>query len=680
MEPPVGGIAADPVDVRDRTYEPTLAQLTTFRLPPDELIAALRKGDPAVCMPRTQGPEGTCGGQALAVLIDIQRIGAVGDERYPASARMLYECARLTTGIRADAEDRAAGRAQAAREERQADDVDGISLRDVIKAFYNYGVCSETVWAYKPNAPDGQLSVERAKQAKQISLGAYYRLRPNLNTYHAALHETGAILVSAELHDGWTPEQVSANRGEIVPPRPGQSRGALDDEKHAFVIVGYTPKGFLVLNSWGSDWGGWRPDLPGRDDRDKPIPGIALWPYADWADRIMDGWVLRLGVGAAEAFEYSIGDQGLGFGSGTGVRATPVHTILGNFLHLDDGDFVRAGGYVSTELTLTETKRFLAENAKAKADKRYRGVLLTFAGGLVGLRGATDHIARQKRLVAGARWYPFTVLWCVDYVEQSRTILESVFAEAGKRAGGPSARLDRVIEDLAHGVGRAIWRDIECAAAKGARSEGPLHALTRAGAELATDRPEFRLRIVAESEGALALAALLAALRTEGFASEAAAFFAILESVDLIAPPLSLGEHRKLVSDLNAGWGPERADRRLRVHLPCARDEKRLAVPPYGLSYFELVSRAFRGERVRDRPAPPAAQPVRSGQIAAKWDEWRTAANVDLVPIGWGPRGPGHGQGPLDQIQLVYQSDVAGRLRTILRPRSGPGFRAPKSS
>ena len=34
-------------------------------------------------MPRTQGAEGTCGGQALAALIDIQRINAEVAAGYP---------------------------------------------------------------------------------------------------------------------------------------------------------------------------------------------------------------------------------------------------------------------------------------------------------------------------------------------------------------------------------------------------------------------------------------------------------------------------------------------------------------------------------------------------------------------------------------------------------------------
>ena len=45
------------------------------------------------------------------------------------------------------------------------------------------------------------------------------------------------------------------------------------------------------------------------------------------------------------------------------MRSTPVHAILGNFLHLDDGDFVASGAFVSTRRTLEETQRLLEEDA-----------------------------------------------------------------------------------------------------------------------------------------------------------------------------------------------------------------------------------------------------------------------------------------------------------------------------
>jgi hypothetical protein len=652
-EDATGGILPDQIDIRDRLYEPTLQRLAPELLPAPELIATLIDATSPFGLPRTQGAEGTCGGQAMAAMIDAERIRAGVSERYQASARMIYQMARLKT------------------DDRWGED--GVSLRDVIKAFYNYGVCSDKEWPYVPTddpTERGELNVARAREARKLSLGAYYRMRPNLNTYHAALHETGAVLVSAELHDGWLHENVKANGGAIVPPGRSDPPGRLASEKHAFVIVGYTPQGFLVLNSWGRGWGGWRP-APDAD----PVPGIALWQYADWADTIMDGWVLRLGVGAAEAFEYSIGDMGLGFGAEQTVRSTPVHAILGNFLHLDDGDFVRSGAFVSTQNTLKETLKLLKDDARSETP--YQGVLLTFAGALHGLKEATDHVARWKRLVRDVRWYPFTVIWCSDYADQARGVLEGVFREAEGRAGRPGPVLDRTIEELANGVGRALWRDIERAARRGARIDGPLHALAGAWRELAAERPGLRLRVVAESEGVLALAALTRSMRLPVFAAEADPFFESLDSIDLIAPPLSNRDYLDLAKDLDGGWGAQRPDRGIRVHLPTGRDEKRLAVPPYGESYFELVRRAFQSRADIERePAPIVCASRARSALAGKWDPWKQAPRTTLVPIAWPAGREPDAQGPIHQTQLIYRSDVGGRLRAVLgvaepRRRSG---------
>jgi len=651
-----GGILRDPVDLRDRAYEPTLAPLSSERLPDKLLLTALRKPRRYWTLPRDQGAEGTCGGQALAALIDLERLRSPS-RRQSVSARMLYQTARL---------------------KYDPGEPEGVSLRDVIKAFYNYGVCQERSWPYVPHEePPGAIDVERAREARKVTLGAYYRLRPNLNTYHAALHEAGAVLVSAELHDGWLPDRVRAAGGRILPPPPGQPSPTLGTENHAFLIVGYTPKGFLVLNSWGRDWGGWS---PGRGEA--PVPGVALWHYGDWADRIIDGWVLRLGAGASDAFEYSIGDMGLGFGPETAAaRSTPIHAILGNFLHLDDGEFVTTGDHVSSPQTLRETERLLI------GKKQVEGVLLTFAGGLVGLKGAAEQVARWKRLVRDKGWHPFTVLWCVDYVERARSLLDGVFAEAMTRAGKPGPQFDRAAEESAHGIGRALWRDIRCAAEHAARPRGPLHELVRAGIGIRQARGGFRLRIVTESEGAIALAALLDALARPDFAAEAEPFFDMLESVDVIAPPMSPSDYAALAGRLDDGWSDRHPDRGIRLHLPVADDERRLAVPPYGLSYFELVLRAFRRRSlVRDEEevarqkradrgvADPKrdfrgfVEPIEAGPsgIATKWDPWATAPRTTPVPIAWGEKGKPDGQGPVTQLDLIYRSDVAGRLRAAL--------------
>ena len=649
-----GGIRRDQIDLRDRLYEPTLAQLKR-RLAPDPLLVATLRDPGNVLMPRQQGNEGTCGGQALAALIDIHHIVAdgAGEECDHASARMLYEMARK-------------------RQEPGVSRGDGVTLRDVIKGFYNYGACKEAKWPYVPEASEEELTFQRARDAKNTSLGAYYRLRPNLNTYHAALHETGAVLVSAELHDGWQPQAVSDAGGEIHSPRTFGAPDALAGVKHAFVIVGYTPEGFIILNSWGPEWGNWRADQDAGPEGDGPggAPGLALWHYDDWADRVVDGWVLRLGVGAAEAFEFSVGDQGMGFGGDARVRSTPVHAILGHYMHLDDGRYVERGSYPSTKNTLDETFKFLRE-PRAEGREPWKGILLNFGGAILDLSDAAAQIARYKRVAKEAGWFPMTALWCVDYVDQTREILAGVFRDAGERAGRPGEALDRLIEARAHGVGRAFWRDIEVSADKSSKTGMPFRQLVTACLELAGENPGLGLRIITESEGAIALARLIPALRAGAFGlasaqsedapdSESNRFFEMLQSVDIVAPAMTVGEFSQLASDIDRGWGLNRLDRPIRLHMASPSDERRLGVPPYGESYVDLVARSFHTREVAASPRMPD-RPLNKARAKTL-----DARRVAYVPVTWVDGRRPSKKSAIRQKDLLYGSDVAGRIRTAL--------------
>lgn len=135
---------------------------------------------------RNQLSEGSCTGQALAAVIDMQNVkrrrqGAAVPWRV--SARMLYSSAQTF-------------------DEFADDDLPGSSIRGAIKGFWNRGACSETAMPYLPGLRNDEMTVDVAKDARAIGLGAYFRLEHKLNDHHAALEEADAILVSAMIHDG----------------------------------------------------------------------------------------------------------------------------------------------------------------------------------------------------------------------------------------------------------------------------------------------------------------------------------------------------------------------------------------------------------------------------------------------------------------------------------------------
>jgi hypothetical protein len=125
--------------------------------------------------------------------------------------------------------------------------------------------------------------------------------------------------------------------------------------------------GFWVLNSWGDTWGD---------------GGIAHWSYCDWADNIMDAWVLQLGVRAPDAFgavprATPAGTTGL-FGIGDPNRSD----ILGHFINIDDGRFEMSGKYGSP--SPSEMKQTVARltDASANGGNGYDHLVIYAHGGL----------------------------------------------------------------------------------------------------------------------------------------------------------------------------------------------------------------------------------------------------------------------------------------------------------
>ncbi|MBY3447023.1 C1 family peptidase [Rhizobium laguerreae] len=559
-------VVKDAPDLRDQVYLPSLRPLPS-ELPIDEsLVRALRSGDPLNWLPRDQGEEGTCAAQAAATLIDLQRVQTARASFIApqVSARMLYQMAIQQNY------------------ERQTD---GVCLRDVIKGFYHNGVCSEGLWRYRScDTKPSRLTIKRAKDARKISLGAYYRLRPSLNDYHAALNDVGAILVSSGIHEGWSKHLVARRDGHINPRYPQSSA-------HAFVIVGYDSKGFLVLNSWGKRWGGFL-----------GCPGVAHWRYDDWADNIFDGWVLRLGVSTPAAFPYAIGEQGIYLpGKPAAAASTPAFQVRGHLIHLDDGSPVIRSRYPYDDRTIAETCRYLTivgqrtKRAKTPAEPsqsgaKYNGVALKLSGSLLGLDDIVREINHEKEAFKRKHLYPLTVAWCNDFVEKTSSILSQLALGATKQIDTRSSGLDALIESHIRGVGRAFWRDIERASAKSTAVDGPLSWAVTNLLRL----EGFSLHILSDGAGAILLCDLiemLESVRNEDFVRLAQ----MIRTVDLIAPTVTADRLGKLLRSVGI-------TAKVTLHVPSRETEARLSVGMYSKSLLQLIENAFCSSGLEDRP------------------------------------------------------------------------------
>lgn len=595
-------VQEDPHDLRDRVYRPTLRELPN-RIDPPAFLKAFDVRD--------QNGAPSCTGHALAHLIDLNRYRSNRPGLDRVSAQMLYRTARL---------------------QEQAITGEGLqNLRSVIKGFYHYGVCREESWntrtAAAPNDPFAdELTPDRAKEARGITLGAYYRVQPYLNDYHAAIREARAILVSAEIHEGWRQDEVTAPQtGKIVPGIEGHGG-------HAFVIVGYNEDGFLILNSWGPNWGRW-----GK------LPGVALWLYEDWADRVMDAWVLRLGVSAPEAFTHSNRRQGISFDlRPVRVQASACHQLLGHYSHLDDGHHVEHGSYASTRRSVEMTTARLA----GKATRADRQILLSVSGSLLDVKRAFAFEVARKTKLRAKGLYPYALFWCNDVIESATAVLSRLIDEAIERVGRGAPSLDAMIETTCAGIGRAFWRDLKHAArvagrhgTDGPESDGDAAHLFDAFAAI----EDADIHLIVDGAGAVLLGEYLRGFNSRrGSRAErdrvkdaGRRFIERTASLSLIAPTMEFDEfydaYRPLIKSLK-----DRDPDRVRLFVPDLSLESKLCVGAYSKSILDLVLRSFEGRRgpddclvgmARDRwPDTPAARRV--GRLIPK----HMQSNIEIPP------------------------------------------------
>ena len=713
------GVAEDWVDRRDRFFVPPLSILARKMAPDARAFppAPKRGKDPPVFTVRHQGQSGRCVGYALAALIDIQRrIRGDDDPGEIVSADMLYTMARFHDRYTA----RPDGRKDLAKPDPDPEREGVRTLRSVIKAFYHHGACLDfpgegvpppCCWQSESfgSCSEGQtlLTAAQACAARELNLGAYYRLRPVLHDYHAALHEAGAVLVSARVGAAWQrPEGGRIRWSSDAPAGAGQ---------HAFVLVGYDEKGFLVLNSWGAAWGG----FGGWDDHPFPaLPGIAHWKYEDWGANVVDAWVLRLGVPAPAAFEMSIGEHGPSRVYGpTRAGSVPCHELMGHYLHLDDGRHVEIDNYPSEEkladALLTGVGETLAEDS--------RGVALWLPGSLEPMKQGFELAVARKAWLEGLRLYPVTIFWCNDFAQHVMRVVREVIGACEAEAGAGAAHLDAMIEARAHGLGRALWRDIEGSARRSVRGrgrgEGPALTVFRGLIEHCQTLGK-ELHVVAEGAGALVLDALL---QREPWADEEgrAALASRITSLSLSLPAIPLarkevGEPKDCLSapsardlldlmarmnagvpapvvvpegsqtdgkngdrspepkpDVELGPGlrpavraaaemvpPARPRPPARVYVPDADLEARIRFEGYGRSVLHLVSTSFMGTfDVRRR----ATQPTLLGMARARTER---PGRPEFRTVGVDPALP---PGPIEQIALSLHPDLEAEMLAAIR-------------
>lgn len=522
---------ADVPDSRDWIYQPPLIKLKEFI-------------DPQVHTRRRildQKSEGACTGFAVAAAINLLNQNA--DRDIVVSARMLYEMAKRN-------------------DEWPGEEYDGSSLRGAISGWKNMGVCKEDLWPYRVGSNKGSFTIEMARDARNNTIGAYYRLKPVISDFHAALNETGVIAVSAKVHKGWDDPENG-----IIDPHEKTEGG------HAFVIVGYNDKGFWIQNSWGKSWG---------DN------GVALWLYEDWVKHVMDAWVFRLALPTPQIFNMRAESARLSTEE-TGKAeksAVPRSKIAGHFVHIDDGAYMTSGRYWSTAADIEQTAALVANSTK------YKHILVYAHGGLNSPKDSARRIAAMKEVFKGNEIYPFHIMYDTGIAEELKDLILRKEANASERTGGLSDWTDRFVEGLVRRPGTLLWDEMKQDAFDAFAVDGAgKDALGRFMSHIKKSGRRVKLHLVGHSTGAVALAHLLQALRRSNVNIASCSLMAPACTIDLYHDaylPVLQNKTKIKLSDM--------AIYNLKDELE--RDDHVAKV--YRKSLLYLVSKAF--ERVNDKP------------------------------------------------------------------------------
>ncbi len=527
---------ADPPDIRDRMYEPSLGALA----PTLEPSPARRVLD--------QGREGACTGFALAAVINQLR-ARQRPEAEPVSARMLYEMARR-------------------HDEWPGEAYEGSSCRGAIRGWKNMGVCRSELWPEKGASEPRRLTVARAIDARTVTLGAYYRLRTEIADYHAALNDVGAVYASARVHAGWR-----APRGE--PARITPSRRTIGG--HAFAIVGYDGDGFWVQNSWGIDWG---------DE------GLALWSYEDWLENVTDGWVVQLALPTPQIFGLQAGARRGPGGELPGAdererlfrRPPPKRLeIAGHFVHFDDGSFKARGDYWSTLDDVRQSADRLA------ASDGYDHLLVYAHGGLNSPKASARRVRSLRAGFRRNRIYPFHIMYDTGLAEEIQDVVRRGLRSAEGRAGAWSDWTDNLVEAAVRKPGTALWEEMKRdARTPFAGARDGVRTIEAFAERLAGTRK--RIHLAGHSTGGVLLGHLLECLERRRLEVR-------VSSLTLFAPACRVSFfHSHYRPFLDGSSEHVRVDRMVVYNLTDALERDDQVAGAYRKSLLYLVSRAFERE------------------------------------------------------------------------------------
>jgi hypothetical protein len=552
----------DPPDKRDRLYRPDVSRAPAPTFFP-------RLGLPV----KHQGDTNACTGFALSLVVEHLLRGARRELKPAISPFMLYSMARRYDEFPGSVQDK------------------GSSLRGALKGWYKHGACRAALFDTLDMPPASRkIADDWWFDAVKRPLGAYYRIDPRAITdMHAAINEVGILYASAGCHSGWD-EGVNA---PTLARRPTSIKGIweipvqgghAEHAGHAFAIVGYNERGFLIQNSWGTDWGS---------------HGYAILTYDDWLRNAMDCWVAQLGVVTRDHTEISKAitlrtDKAgrVSLAASEVLRNREISPFILNMGH--DGALSNSGVF----RTGPDDVRALVDVQLAEARKRWGlqdgvvDVCLYAHGGLVSEAAAAEIAARWIPFLYGQRVFPVFLMWETDFY----STLLATLAEAVKdtpRDSTPSTLRgwwNQRVEQLVARAGTRLWAQMKHNADAMSAYRPGVPDDEQAGGVLlyrhfkhgVADK-RIRLHFVAHSAGAIVASLMMDRLAQEGLRFASASF---------MAPAITVAAFdRHVRPHLQSGV----LARYQQFHLTDRAEQDDGSCGAYRRSLLYLVSEAFEG-------------------------------------------------------------------------------------
>lgn len=553
----------DPPDARDRPFRPQVGIAPAATLFP-----------PAGLPVKNQGDTNACTGFSLALVVE-HLLRSSGREKTPAiSSFMLYSMARRYDEFPGSVQDK------------------GSSLRGALKGWFKHGACREALFDDLAMPPASQkIEDDWWFDAVKRPLGAYYRIDTrSLSDMHAALNEVGILYASAGCHAGWDDglkQPLMARRPTSfktvweIPVKGGQA----DHPGHAFAIVGYNERGFLIQNSWGRRWGS---------------HGYGLLTYDDWLRDAMDCWVAQLGVVTRDHTEISrsitlrTDKQGrVSLAASEVLRNREISPFI---LNMGNNGALSNSGTFRTQ---PDDVRALVDVHLAEARRRWgldKGVVdvcIYAHGGLVGENKAAEIAAQWIPMLYERQIFPVFLMWETDFFSTLLNLIADAIKEVPRSAGfGLKDWWNERLEQLVARPGTRLWGEMkQNADAMSAYRDGVpddeqagLVLLYRHFKHAAANK-KLRLHVVGHSAGSIVSSFMIDRLVQEGMH---------FESVSFMAPAVRIDTFDKRVRPhLQTGA----VKRYQQFHLTDRAEQDDGSCGAYRRSLLYLVSEAFEGGR-----------------------------------------------------------------------------------